>query len=605
MVAAGTCHPGPINFYLSDFGTSARYTGICQLNVPNPWVRVLLASNVTAMLSLLLIAFVPFALAQKWCGKVYKPGEAVVPPGGQFPLPASTTTPQLALRCNPALIPFLPDDLQNPSSNLIVVDALVRDTKVAGAESFIQPPSNDTQPQLCVSVSLDGKPLTTGTVPLGGSSTIPFSLSKISPRPEPYILSCTATLSSPKQTFTSIPANLTYLPTPPASVGSVTKLDLRSGGLLAKRGHGQETYEPVFPVGFYTNFGNYLEGNDTVLEEIKSQGLNVVHPIPPFDNLTAFNLMVDKMEELGLWLMYDMRWDYMNSTAVTEQVMSLRNRSNLLLYYTADEPDGSEDPHSAPAAAAALIKSLDPYRPSSVVLNCQDYFFTDYAAGTPILMQDTYPIGINATFSVKWKTPCTLIQGVCGCDNCVGGLVDIQNRMLDFSTRLEALGWERSKTVWTVPQGFGSTEYWSRTPTGAEFLAQIIIAVNGGARGSISWHDPTTPSIKAAASEFALALPELTPFLLSTSPSLVGHWHIINYYRLDVGFWVSPEGKMLVMASNPNYFSTRISLSELFTAASVNYTTSVKRRVVLDSGARIVGSYIVCDSVQSGIWIFG
>ena len=33
-----------------------------------------------------------------------------------------------------------------------------------------------------------------------------------------------------------------------------------------------------------------------------------VHPIPPFDNLTAFNLMVDKMEELGLWLMYDMRW---------------------------------------------------------------------------------------------------------------------------------------------------------------------------------------------------------------------------------------------------------------------------------------------------------
>jgi hypothetical protein len=32
-----------------------------------------------------------------------------------------------------------------------------------------------------------------------------------------------------------------------------------------------------------------------------------VHPIPPFDNLTAFDLMVDKMEELGLWLMYDMR----------------------------------------------------------------------------------------------------------------------------------------------------------------------------------------------------------------------------------------------------------------------------------------------------------
>jgi hypothetical protein len=33
-----------------------------------------------------------------------------------------------------------------------------------------------------------------------------------------------------------------------------------------------------------------------------------VHPIPTFDNLTAFNLMLDKMEDLGLWLMYDMRW---------------------------------------------------------------------------------------------------------------------------------------------------------------------------------------------------------------------------------------------------------------------------------------------------------
>ncbi len=32
-----------------------------------------------------------------------------------------------------------------------------------------------------------------------------------------------------------------------------------------------------------------------------------VHPIPSYDNLRAFDLMVDKMEELGLWLMYDMR----------------------------------------------------------------------------------------------------------------------------------------------------------------------------------------------------------------------------------------------------------------------------------------------------------
>ncbi|KAI0297066.1 hypothetical protein B0F90DRAFT_1811231 [Multifurca ochricompacta] len=541
----------------------------------------------------LLAFFLPSALAQKWCGKVYKAGQAVVPPGGQFPLPPPITIPQLALRCNPALIPFLPDDITDPSSSLILVDALVRDTKIAGAQSLIMPSSPDAE--LLVSVSLDGSPLTSGTVPLNGSAALPFSLSKVSPRLEPHVLTCTGTLSSPPQTFMSVPTNLTYLPEPPSSIGSVTKLDLRTGGLLAKRAQTQGPYEPVFPVGFYTNFGGYLEGNDTVLE---------IHPIPPFDNLTTFNHMVDKMEELGLWLMYDMRWDYMNATAVTEQVTSLRDRTNLLLYYTADEPDGSEDPLSAPASSAALINSLDPYRPSSLVLNCQDYFFTDYAAGTPVLLQDTYPIGINATFSVIWKTPCTSIRGDCGCDNCVGDFEDIRGRMDDFATRMEVLGWERSKTVWTVPQGFGSSEYWSRTPTGAEFLVQMIVAINAGARGSMSWNDPTTPSIKAAASAFALALPELTPFFLSSplSQPSVTFAHVITPGRLDIGVWACADGKVLVMGSNLNYFAASVTLDEVFSIA--NLAVNGNPRMVLDGGARIVGSEIHFDSVQAGAWIF-
>jgi hypothetical protein len=33
-----------------------------------------------------------------------------------------------------------------------------------------------------------------------------------------------------------------------------------------------------------------------------------VHPVPTFDNLTAFDAVVDRMQELGLYLMYDMRW---------------------------------------------------------------------------------------------------------------------------------------------------------------------------------------------------------------------------------------------------------------------------------------------------------
>jgi hypothetical protein len=209
------------------------------------------------------------------CGKVYEQGTPVVPPAGQFPLPVATA-PQLALRCNPGQIPFLPDD--NTSSTVILVDALMGSRAIAGA----QPLNTMTQnSELQVTVSLDGKTLTTGNVNLNGSAALPFSLSHISPRMRPYTLTCTAViLSSPKQTFASIPTNLTYLPLPPNHIGSVTKLDLKTGGLLAKRAHIQEPYQPIFPVGFFTDFEGYLEDNDTSLEVLKSQGYdpsNVSH----------------------------------------------------------------------------------------------------------------------------------------------------------------------------------------------------------------------------------------------------------------------------------------------------------------------------------------
>ena len=199
-----------------------------------------------------------------------------------------------------------------------------------------------------------------------------------------------------------------------------------------------------------------------------------IHPID-YDNFTVLDPVIDDMEELGLWLMYEMRQceqlafrrsfeflrklcrDYGNSSAVKEQVTRLRNRTNLLLYYTADEPDGSEDPVSTLVSTTAYINTLDPYRPSSLILNCQDYFFTNYSEGAPILMQDTYPIGINATYSTVYNTSCTREVGDCGCDNCRGGYEDIRDRMDDFTMRLEVLGRERSKTVWTVPQAFGSS----------------------------------------------------------------------------------------------------------------------------------------------------
>ena len=67
---------------------------------------------------------------------------------------------------------------------------------------------------------------------------------------------------------------------------------------------------------------------------------------------------------------------YQNSTSVTDQVNQIKSWPNLLLWYTADEPDGTSDPLSATVDTYNLINQLDPYHPVSLVLNCQDYYWT-------------------------------------------------------------------------------------------------------------------------------------------------------------------------------------------------------------------------------------
>jgi len=165
---------------------------------------------------------------------------------------------------------------------------------------------------------------------------------------------------------------------------------------------------------------------------------------------------------------------------VEEEVPRIKSRKNLLLWYTADEPDGWGDPLDATTLAYDKIYDLDGYHPVSLVLNCQDYQFEAYAAGTDIIMQDAYTIGINATYSVVWDTVCTPDFGDCGCDNCVGEFEDISRRVDQFGDRLGALGWERTKAIWTVPQAFGGSSYWNRVPAGNEWVVQSLLAVAHG-----------------------------------------------------------------------------------------------------------------------------
>ena len=196
-------------------------------------------------------------------------------PGGQFPTPASSSTPLLALRCAPAIKPYLPEDASAPAS--FVVSAPLTNLQVAGAAPVELPAHGPLGTlEVTVTAKTKGKTVTLahGPVPVNASKVeLPFSLAGLSPQMDAFDVECTATLG--KQTFSASTA-LAYLPDPPEG-RSVTKMDARTGALLARPADGKGgPYESVFPVGFYTDFGSYLAANLSVIDEIAAQGFTVV-----------------------------------------------------------------------------------------------------------------------------------------------------------------------------------------------------------------------------------------------------------------------------------------------------------------------------------------
>jgi hypothetical protein len=240
-------------------------------------------SAVRVLASLIVAASVRVVSAQTWCNKGYMQNESVIPPGGEFPIPATSSSPLLALRCGQAVRPYLPEDT-DPTSDAsfvsILVDTPVTFQKIVGASpiSLSRNATSQTSTNLDVTVFINGKKLTSGTVPLNATKhALPFSLSSnlLTPRKAPYTLTCTATLGSQKFTSQAVP--FTFLPTPDAKqIGSVTKMDMRSGALLARAVGSKAAYETLFPIGFYTDYGGYLVQNLSVIAELKSQGFNIV-----------------------------------------------------------------------------------------------------------------------------------------------------------------------------------------------------------------------------------------------------------------------------------------------------------------------------------------
>lgn len=135
--------------------------------------------------------------------------------------------------------------------------------------------------------------------------------------------------------------------------------------------------------------------------------------------------------------------------------------------------------------------------------------------------------------------------------------------------------------------------YWTRYPTGQEFIVQSIVGINHGGLGVIPWDDPTSSDIKASASTLALALPKMTPFILNPSATFR---QTLTSDLVDIGLW-TVGSQTLVLLTNTKYQATTVELGSLGLKGSVTQ--------VLDSGAELIEGGISLTSVGSGGFIVG
>ena len=253
-------------------------------------------------------------------------------PGGWLDAPAEGSHTLLDLRFRPRMNIYV--DEYDHEASFIMATELSNQT---GKWWYFDTDSLD------YSIDMADRTVAKGTINLNESSPTEanFSLNGITPRFDPYEVKLTAVASSPKSNTSYIYISQFYYLPLQNSTGSTVRLDSLYGGISPySTDHGR--WINLFPYAYYVNWGGWLEDSLSNLEEYANLGYNLLHFVPeggstPF-NVTTLNNYLDRCDELGLWVMYDMRWTYQNESLVTEQVNMLKTRKSLLLWYTGDEP---------------------------------------------------------------------------------------------------------------------------------------------------------------------------------------------------------------------------------------------------------------------------
>jgi hypothetical protein len=246
-------------------------------------------------------------------------------------------------------------------------------------------------------------------------------------------------------------------------------------------------------------------------------------------------------------------------TAVEEQVNIINARKSMLLWYTGDEPDGQTDPLNATTITYDYIKSIDPWHPVSLCLNCLNFYYEEYAAGADIILSDVYPIAVNTSWSVQYDTACNTTYGCCGCDDCEGNFEDISRRFDLYNHYQEILNLP-PKTQWGVPQAFGNETFWDRYPTPEEVVVMATLSVNHAAKGIVHWDYPTEPGIANITGELAKVLTssKISSFLLGSAPTM--DLPVAGQSRIDVSSWTVGT-QMLVSIVSLGYLDTAANVS--------------------------------------------
>ncbi|CCF47072.1 hypothetical protein CH063_04033 [Colletotrichum higginsianum] len=492
-----------------------------------------------------------------WCGKAYRSTDSSFDPGGWFSEPAISDVPLLRLKVRPRLSIYLETDA---TANLLI-DAVVSNQVGSPLPAGFGHNNSSVAAlkPLAIEILLGDNVLATEHVSLGSrDNEVALAVGSLTPRMEAYNITVRTTIDSTHvyEDWTEF----SYLPYP-EDYGSVARIDNLHGGLLAQRGK-DAPWDLIFAYTYYTQWTLYWNDSVDTLNEFAAMGYNVIHIVPtgslgeipfPWDEFEPY---LQRADELGLYLRYDVLWTWPNLTNMVDQVTRLRTHPSILLWYQSDEADGKANPANSTGIAYEQIRALDPYHPVSLALNCWDFHYAEYAAGADIVMSDVYPVAINATFSTVYGTECNATYGCCGCDDCEGRFEDIPARLDEFHRRDEILGWQ--KTQWFAPQAFGNETFWARYPTADEEVVMTVVAVNHGAKGIVMWNYPATDELEGLTSRLAGVFTDETAVGLLLGAGRTQDLAVQGAKRVDAAVWADAgKGRALISVVNLNYEEIR------------------------------------------------